>query len=106
MLRALRRSAEAVALRTVLALLGAIFVGVGLTFGTIAAWQGLAVWQGPIAASVVMAAIYAGIGLILLASAMHGRAPPEPRRSDAAVERVVAAFFEGMAAGSRTRRPR
>jgi hypothetical protein len=109
MLRSLRASVADLARRSALGLAGALFLVLGLGFGVAAAWQGLAMWQGPLAAALILGAIFLGVGLILLAFA-RGE-PAAPKAAPAAgqpdpMARVVDAFFEGVEAGARTRAAR
>jgi hypothetical protein len=109
MLRSLRASLADLARRSALGLAGAVFLLVGLGFGIAAAFQGLALWQGPLAAALILGAIFLGLGLILLAfargDAAAPQAGPDPAQSDP-MARVVDAFFEGVEAGARTRAAR
>lgn len=106
MLSAIKDGAADVARRSALGLAGVLLAGVGLGFMTAAAWQGLALWNGPIAASLIVGAFYLGIGMILLALARRPEPvpPPAAQTGDGQMLRVVDAFFEGVEAGVRSRR--
>ncbi len=108
MLRGLKRGIADMARRSVLGLAGAMLMLVALVFFTIAAWKGLVIWNGPIAAALVLGAFYAVAGIVLLLMAREPAQVPEtrdpPERDPAPMQRVVAAFLEGMAAGVTARR--
>lgn len=106
MIRAIRYGAADIARRSALGLAGALLLAVGLGFVTAAVWRSLALSYGSIGASLILGAIYLGLGLVCLAFARWSEPPPPPVRRDRTASRMVEAFFEGVEAGVRTRRSR
>jgi hypothetical protein len=104
-MKRLLASIKASVMRGVLALVGGLFLTVGLVFATIAAWQGLVLWNGPIAAALVLSGVYAGLGLILIAVAQSGVRAPAPPPEPQPLARIVEAFVSGFVSGVSARRP-
>lgn len=62
----LKRRSERAVRRAVLSVVGAVLAGVGVGFLTAAAWMMLEDAYSAIAAAMILAGIYAGLGLIIL----------------------------------------
>lgn len=62
----LKRRSERAVRRAVLSVVGAVLAGVGVGFLTAAAWMMLEDAYSAIAAALILAGIYAGLGLIIL----------------------------------------
>jgi len=105
--------------RAALGAAGGVLAVVGVVFLTAAGWRALATASGPAAASLVVGAVYLVLGMILFfmasrndraarlreAEARAAEAEALRRRTQPApMDRVMAAFFEGLAAGSSARR--
>nr|WP_253913457.1 hypothetical protein [Pseudoruegeria sp. HB172150] len=89
--------------RSALGLVGVLLLLVALGFLTAAGWIALEQAHDALVATLVVAAVYAGLGLILLAMAAVKRAPPPPPAPPptpaSAVTTILAAFMQGFGAG-------
>jgi hypothetical protein len=110
MLRAVKFAAADLARRSALCLVGLALLVVALVFFSVAAWKGLVLWEGAIAAALVMGAVYAVLGVIaLLLARRRARrevALPAPAPRGAPLSRLAFAFMEGLDAGIAARRRR
>lgn len=93
---------QALLRRSALGLVGIVCLLVGLGFLTAALWQLLVLWNGPVAAALVLALIWIGAGLVLLAVARPP--PPPPPLAHQPLAELVAALLDGIEAGVRSRR--
>jgi hypothetical protein len=102
----LSRRLQAAARRWALCLAGALLAGVGLLFLTLGAWHGLALWQGPVAAGLVLGVFYLGAGLLVLSALRRPvlPPPPPPEPGPQPMLKVLAAFLAGLEAGATARR--
>ncbi|KAF0677281.1 hypothetical protein [Profundibacterium mesophilum] len=110
--------ARLVARRIVFGIVGALFLGAGLAFLTVALWLLIELALGPILASVALGMLFFGTGLLVLflgrrpvpappASAAPARAVPPapgPRRPLAAGTGLLEALLLGIEAGRLIRR--
>jgi predicted phage tail protein len=107
MFAALRASAADIARRSVMGIVGGALLIVAVSFFTSAAWYWLFLWLGPVAASLWIGGFYLLVGAVLLLLAREPHQPSAELREQSAppMQRVMTAFFDGVEAGSRSRRP-
>lgn len=91
------------ALRAASAGMAGVCLSIGIGFLTVAVWLALSALRGPVFAAGILAAIYGGAGLVLLAFALR-RAPPIPERKP--LPPLGEVFVMGVEAGRALRRPR
>lgn len=101
----LGKQAERAARRGALGLTGGIFLGVGLTFLTIALWIGLKLAAGAGIAALVIGCLYVAAGCVVIAlSRMPKPGPAETGGADTQLSALVTAFLQGLTAGMDSRR--
>ncbi|MCW2318952.1 hypothetical protein M2322_004521 [Rhodoblastus acidophilus] len=71
--------------------LTALFAAFALGFGALAGYAALSAAEGPIAAAMIVAGLFAGLALTTFLLAARRAAPPQPIQADPLVDAVLAA---------------
>ncbi|TCO69557.1 phage holin family protein [Rhodovulum euryhalinum] len=108
-IEAVERRAADLSRRLALGTLGAVAMGAGFGFLTVAAWLVLDAWKGALFAAGTIGSAYLGLGLVLLALACKGKSRRPARVPEESVDpfvRMATGFAAGLEAGRAAREGR